>query len=64
MLATLVLPLLSGFVLAQSTDNSFLGDSIVRENQVQNVLEHEPAKGAECQHVVRLILQPSLSVQY
>ncbi|KAH8119279.1 endoplasmic oxidoreductin-1 [Phellopilus nigrolimitatus] len=36
---------------AQSAENSFLGDSLVRQNQVQNVLEHQPVKAPGCRHV-------------
>ena len=31
---------------------SFLGENLVRQNQVQDVLEHKPAKDAGCSHVV------------
>ncbi|EJD02770.1 endoplasmic oxidoreductin-1 [Fomitiporia mediterranea MF3/22] len=51
MIPSVLLALLPAVASAQSADQSFLGESILRENQVQNVLEHQPAKGAECQHV-------------
>ena len=53
MLPSLLLGSLWSSAFAQTTDQSFLGDSLVRENQVQNVLEHQLAKDAECRHIVR-----------
>lgn len=36
-----------------SSDAAFLKDNtLVREGQVQNVLEHEPAQTASCEHIV------------
>ncbi|EGN99657.1 hypothetical protein SERLA73DRAFT_51799 [Serpula lacrymans var. lacrymans S7.3] len=32
---------------------SFLSDTLIRKGQVQNVLEHQPAKESFCQHAVR-----------
>lgn len=39
-------------VQVQAADYPVFGDSLVRHNQVQNVLEHQPAKVAGCQHIV------------
>ncbi|TCD64625.1 hypothetical protein EIP91_003859 [Steccherinum ochraceum] len=36
---------------AASSDKSFLDDSLVRRDQVQNVLEHQPAKEPACHRV-------------
>lgn len=35
--------------------DSFLSDHIIRKDQVQNVLEHQPAKQPACKHIVRII---------
>lgn len=36
-----------------SSDAAFLNDNtLVREGQVQNVLEHEPAQTTSCEHIV------------
>lgn len=39
---------------------SFLSDNLVRKDQVQNVLEHQPVKQAGCRHIVSLTV-PTLS---
>lgn len=39
---------------ASASGPSFLGENLVRQNQVQDVLEHKPAKDAECSHSVSL----------
>ena len=55
LLPTILLSLACEFSWTQaSSDQSFLGDNLVRQNQVQNVLEHEPVKVPGCSHVVRL----------
>ncbi|KAI0075105.1 endoplasmic oxidoreductin [Panus rudis PR-1116 ss-1] len=36
---------------SQSQHNSFLADTLVRKDQVQQVLEHQPVKEAQCQQV-------------
>ncbi|KAA1476037.1 endoplasmic oxidoreductin [Dentipellis sp. KUC8613] len=36
---------------AYAADNSFLGDTLVRKDQVQSVLEHEPAQQASCENM-------------
>jgi hypothetical protein len=33
--------------------DSFLSDHLIRKDQVQNVLEHQPATKPACQHIVR-----------
>jgi hypothetical protein len=50
-----MIKLLSAFLLyahSFATD-SFLSDNLLRNHQVQNVLEHQPAKAPACQHTVR-----------
>lgn len=37
-----------------ASDASFLKDALVRKDQVQHVLEHEPAQSPSCQNTVRL----------
>ena len=39
-----------------ASDPSFLSDTLVRKDQVQHVLEHEPAQSASCQNTVRVTL--------
>ena len=39
-----------------TTYASFLSDTLVRKDQLQHVLEHEPAQRASCQEAVRLSL--------
>lgn len=57
LLPSVVLSLIFELSWAQATEESFLGDILVRQNQVKNVLEHEPAKVPGCSHVVcRFIL--------
>ncbi|KAI5123702.1 hypothetical protein M0805_001728 [Coniferiporia weirii] len=51
LLLSLLFSLLADLTAAQSVEQSFLGDSLVTENQVQNVLEHQPAKTPGCRHV-------------
>ena len=46
----------SGTSLAGSSPaQSFLTDPLLRKGQVQNVLEHTPAKDPDCKQVVRLL---------
>jgi ERO1-like protein beta len=45
--------LLYFFVFVRAVPDSFLADTLVRENQVQNVLEHQPVKVPACEHTVR-----------
>lgn len=52
LLPSVVLSLIYELSWAQVTEESFLGDTLVRQNQVKNVLEHEPAKVPGCSHVV------------
>ena len=43
-----------GTFVTASADESFLADTLVRKDQVQNVLEHQPVKKPVCQQIVRL----------
>lgn len=45
--------LLHSGALEAKEPQSFLSDTLVRKDQVQNVLEHQPAKEPHCQQVVR-----------
>ncbi|THH21343.1 hypothetical protein EW146_g205 [Bondarzewia mesenterica] len=46
----------SHFVQAQTSDTSFLSDTLIRKDQVQKVLEYEPAEQATCETTVSPIL--------
>lgn len=41
---------------------SFLSDTLVRKDQVQNVLEHQPAKVPSCKNAVVSIGLPSIYI--
>ncbi len=50
----LVLTLFCEAVLSEAAaEYPVFGDSLVRDHQVQDVLEHEPVQTARCQHIVR-----------
>jgi len=38
-----------GATYARASDTSFLSDTLVRKDQLQHVLEHEPAQSASCE---------------
>ena len=42
-----------GIPLTRASDASFLSDTLVRKDQLQHVLEHEPAQSASCEKTVR-----------
>lgn len=41
---------------AQTSGASFLSDTLVRKDQVQNVLEHEPVQQTTCENTVSAII--------
>ena len=45
-----------GTAHTRATDASFLSDTLVRKDQLQHVLEHEPAQSASCEKTVRACL--------
>jgi len=51
---SVLLPLLLDILLPPHVSaDSFLADSVVRENRVQNVLEHQLVKTPACEHIVQ-----------
>lgn len=42
-----------GTAHTRAADASFLSDTLVRKDQLQHVLEHEPAQSASCEKTVR-----------
>ena len=58
----LVLSFFCEAVLSKAADYPVFGESLVREHQVQDVLEHEPVQTARCQHIVRATIRAILQV--
>ena len=57
--------LLLAFSALEASANNFLGDALIRHNQVQDVLEHESARGEPlCQHSVRKWLYSMVPIHY
>jgi len=60
--ATLITLLLDvGYWSGVYAADSFLSDHLIRKNQVQNVLEHQPATKSMCDHIVGIFLFPGPS---
>jgi hypothetical protein len=46
-----------GTTHTRAADASFLSDTLVRKDQLQHVLEHEPAESASCENTVACLLR-------